>query len=94
MPTFLCSCFLTDNVAEIRNALKRASSEDEVPMYLCTFHIIKIWKSHLLSKVLDLGNLRTLVYIAIHEFIYTPIKYKETKSEFLNRAKQLEDSLF
>ena len=94
MPTFLTSCFLIDDVAEIRNALKRAWPEDEVPVYLCTFHIIKNWKSHLLSKVPDLENLRTLVYTAMHDFLYTPIEYKETESEFLNRAKQLGESLF
>ena len=41
MPTFLPLCFLTDDAVEIRNALKRAWLEDEVPVYLCTFHIIK-----------------------------------------------------
>ena len=63
-------------------------------MYLCTFYIIKNWKSHLLSKVSDLGNLRTLVYTAMHDFLYTPIEYKEIEPEFLNRAKQLGDSFF
>ena len=51
MPTFLPSCFLTNDAAEIQNALKRAWPEDEVPVYLCTFQIIKNWNSHLLSKV-------------------------------------------
>ena len=94
MPTFLSSCFLTDDAAEIRNALKRAWPKDEVPVYLCSFHIIKNWKSHLLWKVPDLGNLRTLVYTAMYDFLYTPIEYKETEPEFLNRAKQLGESLF
>ena len=63
-------------------------------VYLYTFHIIKNWKSHLLSKVPDLGNLQTLVYTTMHDFLYAPIEYKETKSKFLNRAKQFGDSLF
>ena len=87
MPTFLPSCFLIDDAGEIRNALKHAWREDEMLVYLCTFHIIKNWKSHLLSKVPDLENLRTLVYTAMHDFLYTPIKYKEIESEFLNCAK-------
>ena len=41
MSTFLPSCFLTDDAAEIQNALKRAWPEDEVLVYWCTFHIIK-----------------------------------------------------
>ena len=89
MPTFLPSCFLTDDTAEIQNALKRAWPEDEVPIYLYTFHIIKNWKYHFLSKVPDLENLRTLVYTAMRNFLYTPIEYKEIESEFLNPAKQL-----
>ena len=65
-----------------------------MPLYLCTFHIIKDWKSHLLSKVPNVANLRTLVYTAMHDFLYTLIEYKETESKFLNRAKQLGDSFF
>ena len=94
MPTFLSSCFLIDDVAEIQNALKLAWPEDEVLVYLCTFHIIKNWKSHLLSKVPDLGNLQTLVYTTMHDFLYTLIKYKEIESAFLNCINQLGDSFF
>ena len=94
MPTFLPSCFLTNDAAKIRNALKRAWPEDEVLVYLCAFHIIKNWKSHILSKVLDLENLQTLIYNVIHEFLYTPIEDKEIEFKFLNLAKQLGDFLF
>ena len=34
------------------------------------------------------------MYTAMHDFLYTPIEYKEIKSEFLNCTKQLGDSLF
>ena len=87
MPTFLSSCFLIHDAVEIENALKRAWPEDEVLVYLCTFYIIKNWKYHLLSKVLDLENLQTLMYTAMYDFLYTPIEYKETESEFLNYTK-------
>ena len=40
MPTFLPSCFLTDDAAEIKNAIKHAWPEDNVLVYLCAFHII------------------------------------------------------
>ena len=51
MPNFLPSCFMTDDAVEIRSALKRAWPEDNVPIYLYTFHIIKNWKNHILLKV-------------------------------------------
>jgi len=62
MPHFLPSCFLTDDAAEIRNAIKRVWPKDDVPVYLCAFHVIKNWKNHILQKVPNLGNLRELVF--------------------------------
>jgi len=94
MPNFLPLCFMADDAVEIRNALKRAWPEDNVPIYLCAFHIIKNWKNHILLKVPNVGNLRDLVYNALHFFLCIPIDYEEKESIFLKRAKKIGETLF
>jgi len=48
MPILLC--FLTDNVAKIRNAVKQVWPKDDGAVYLCAFHVIKYLKKTYLEK--------------------------------------------
>jgi hypothetical protein len=68
---------MINDAPKIRNALKRVWPKEEVPIYLCAFHIIKNWKNHILLKVPNMENLQNLMYQALYGFLYTSIEYKE-----------------
>jgi hypothetical protein len=51
-------------------AIMQAWPEDEVPIYLCSFHVLKIWKNHICTKIPNLGALRDLIYRKLHFFMY------------------------
>ena len=94
MANFLPSCFIVDDADYQWNAVKQAWPEDEVPIYLCSFHVLKNWKNHIWTKVPNLGTLRDLVYKILHSFLYTPIEYKESEEDFLRRARDMSQSMF
>ena len=79
---------MTDDAVEIRNAIKRVWPEDSIPIYLCAFHIIKNWKNHILLKVPNVGNLRDLVYKALHNFLYLKIDRRKIIKKHLVRVKK------
>ena len=91
---FLPSCFIVDDADYQRNAIKRAWPEDEVSIYLCSFHVLKNWKNHIWTKIPNLGILRDLVYKQLHSFMYLPIDYKESEEDFLKRARTIREGLF
>jgi hypothetical protein len=59
---FLSLCFIVDDAYYQRNTIKRAWPEDEVPIYLCSFHVLKNWNNHIWTKLPNLDTLRDLVY--------------------------------
>ena len=83
---FLPSCFIVNDIVEQRNTLKQAWLKIEVPIYLCAFHVLKNWKNHIWTKISNLGTLKDLVYWQLHSFLYMPIEYQNTKTDFLKRA--------
>jgi len=77
-----------------KNAIKRAWSKDEVPIYLYSFHVLNNWKNHIWSKVPNLGTLRDFVYKHLHSFMYLPIEYKEKEEDFLKCTCTIKEGLF
>jgi hypothetical protein len=75
-------------------AIMRAWPEDEDPIYLCSFHVLKIWKNHICTKIPNLGTLRDLIYRKLHFFIYVIIEYKEIKEYVLKRVRTIRKGLF
>ena len=91
---FFPSYFIVDDADFQRNAIKQTWPEHEVPIYLCSFHVLRNWKNQIWTKVPNLGTLRDLVYKQLHSFIYLPIEYKESKEDFLTRARTYRNNLF
>jgi hypothetical protein len=59
---------------------------NQVPIYLCAWHILKVWCLHSMEKIKDNEVWREILYY-FHTVIYTPIKPNESIEAFMTHGR-------
>ena len=65
-------------------AIKQTWPEDEILVYLCSFHVLKNRKNHIWINIHNLNTLKDLINRQLHYFIYLPNEYNENEEFFWN----------
>jgi hypothetical protein len=60
--------------------------EDQVPIYLCAWHILKAWRLCSMEKIKDNGVQRVILD-DLHTIMYMPIELNESIEAFMTRGK-------
>ena len=67
-------------------ACRRVFGED-VPIYLCQWHVLECWKTNALAKMRLDEESRDWIYYGLRNVMYMDIIWKETENDFIERAK-------
>jgi len=56
--------------------------DDQVPIYLCTWHVLKAWRLCLMEKIKD-NEMRRAILNDLHTIMYMPIEPSESIEAFM-----------
>jgi hypothetical protein len=60
--------------------------DDQVPIYLCTWHVLKAWRLCSMEKIKD-NEMRHAILDNLHTVIYMPIESSESIETFMTRGR-------
>ena len=60
---------------------------EEVPIFLCQWHVLECWKTNALAKMRPDEESRDWIYYGLRKVMYMGIRWRETEHEFIERAK-------
>jgi hypothetical protein len=60
--------------------------DDQVPIYLCAWHILKAWRLRSMEKIKD-NEMRHAILDDLHTVMYMPIEPSESIEAFITRRK-------
>ncbi len=60
--------------------------DNQVPIYLCVWHIIKVWRLHLMEKIKD-NEVQHVILDDLHTIMYMPIEPNESIEAFMTCGK-------
>jgi hypothetical protein len=60
--------------------------DDQVPIYLCVWHVLKAWHLRLIKKIKD-NEVRSAILDDLHTIMYMPIEPNESIEAFMTRGR-------
>ncbi len=60
--------------------------DDQVPIYLCAWHVLKAWHLRSMEKIKD-NEMRHAIFDNLHTIMYMPIESSESIEAFMTRGK-------
>jgi hypothetical protein len=60
--------------------------DDQVPIYLCAWHILKAWRLRSMEKIKD-NEMKHAILDDLHTVMYMPIEPSESIEAFITRRK-------
>jgi hypothetical protein len=66
--------------------VKMVWGEDQVPIYPCTWHVLKAWCLHLMEKI-ENNEVKCAILDDLHIVMYMSIELNESIETFMNHGK-------
>ncbi len=60
--------------------------DDQVPIYLCAWHVLKVWHLRSMEKIKDI-EMRRAILDNLHTVMYMPIEPNESIEAFMTRGR-------
>jgi hypothetical protein len=57
--------------------------DENVPMYLCAWHVLKNWEKNIISKVPKDGDMKDRIFQALKATMYKSIEYEKNIEDFI-----------